>query len=106
MASQLANTSQSPILSVPYQAIYLSIPQHIALSASSQQSSAVGMNTSVLRVVADKACYIAIGANPSATTGGHYLPANLPEYFACNGGDKVAGLQSATGTNLFISEGA
>ncbi|MFN7227201.1 MAG: hypothetical protein ACK5UY_08195 [Holosporales bacterium] len=75
----------------------------LALTATSAQTAAL---TAVLvRVVATVACHLAIGANPTATTSNLYLPANLPEYFLIDSGQKIAAVKTtgAADGQLFIA---
>jgi len=89
-----------------FQAIYIGSSQEVAIGATSTQSSAVGPNTSIVRLVSDADCYVAIGSNPTAAAGGCLLSAGLTEYFACDGGDKVAVIQKSAAGTLNITEGA
>jgi hypothetical protein len=49
---------------------------------TSTASDAFDATTGVVRVVADAACYIMFGTDPTAASGDIYLPANSVEYFA------------------------
>lgn len=49
---------------------------------TSTQSSAFAATTSVVRLVADAACYVKFAADPTAAAGDVYLPANSVEYFS------------------------
>lgn len=83
------------------------LSQKITTSGTSQQSSAVAANCSVVRLYCTQDVYIAIGANPTAvTTTSLFLPANTVEYFGCAGADKIAAIQASSGGTLYISEGA
>ena len=42
--------------------------QNITTSGSSQQSSAVGSGTTIIRIAVNADTYVAIGSNPTATT--------------------------------------
>lgn len=78
--------------------------QKVALSGTSAQSEALSGTTRLVRLCASGACYIKFGANPTATSSDMYLPANSPEYFVADGGEKIAALQAESGGNLFITE--
>ena len=62
----------------------------LTTSASNTQSGA--STKRFVRVASDAAHFIAIGANPDATTatGRFYIPANSPEYFRIEVGNKLA----------------
>lgn len=64
---------------------------------TSTQSTAFLDTTRMIRVVADAACYLEFGANPTAAAGGVYLPANVVEYFGVpeSASWKVAAVTSA-----------
>jgi len=103
MPSQMAPSAA--LLNQEFPIIYMSTSQTISLSGSNQQSSAVGVSTTVVRLVSTQPALIAIGPNPDASSTHNYLPANSAEYFAIHGGDKVGALQAATGGVLYITEG-
>lgn len=66
------------------------VSENITPSGSNQQSAAA--TKPHVRVATDTAVYVAIGANPDATTatGRYYMPANSVEYFQVEVGNKVA----------------
>jgi hypothetical protein len=70
--------------------------QDVTLGAESAQSAALKDSTSIVRLLADAACYIAIGADPTAAPGGLLLASGVPEYFACERGAslKIAGVEA------------
>jgi hypothetical protein len=70
------------------------VEQTVAIGAGSLQSNAFGANTQVIRVCADSVCSIEIGANPTATATTARIPANVPEYFAVQPGQKLAVIQN------------
>lgn len=57
---------------------------------TSTQSSAFNADTQLVRIVADAACHLAFGANPTATANSMLLPSGAVEYFAVTPGHKVA----------------
>jgi len=59
-----------------------------------------------VRVVSSSNCWLAFGAAPTATmgAGSTYLPANLPEYFFVNAGEKIAVIQDTVAGTLNIAE--
>lgn len=79
-----------------------------AFSSSSVQSTALGTQTSIVRVIASTSCHIKLAANPTAVADGTciFLYAGVPEYFGCTGGDKIAVIRDAADGNLYITEGA
>lgn len=106
--------SNTPNGAQTFNAIYPGTSQKLALTTTSAAASvAMAANTTVVQLVCDSACWIAIGTAPVASSApngttlaaGAYLPANTPTLFACNPGDKVAGISASTG-NLYITQGA
>lgn len=90
-----------------FESIYIGTTQKIAFTNSSLQSTnSISNNVTIVRLYADQDCYIAMGANPTATTSGLYLPGGIIEYFSVNAGDKVAALRSTLDGTLYITEGA
>jgi hypothetical protein len=62
-------------------------------AGSSVSTGAFGAQTYSVRVVASAAVNIKIGdGSVSATTNDPLLPANLPEYFVCTPGQKLAAI--------------
>jgi len=69
--------------------------QNVTISGTSAQSAALNTATKIIRVCSDVACYIKVGANPTAAAGDHYLPANAPEYLLLESpgaGHKIAAI--------------
>jgi len=66
--------------------------ENVTITGTSAQSSAFNDETRIVRVVADAACYVLVGSNPTAAAGDVYLPANAPEYFRVTPGQKIAGI--------------
>jgi hypothetical protein len=58
--------------------------------ASAACTNAFGTYTRLIRVHVDAICHIAIGAAPTATTSKKRMAAGQTEYFAVNGGWKIA----------------
>jgi len=75
--------------------------QKVTSSGTSVQSSAFGANVEYVRVIADAACHIQFGVNPTATTSTIYLPADDIEYFKVSAGEKVAVIGTV---NLYVSD--
>ena len=75
-------------------------PVLVSIGATSAVSATVG--SSVIRLVSTVACYVAIGASPTATSSSMYLPANMPEYFVVDPTDQVAVLEVSGAGTLFI----
>ena len=75
--------------------------QKVTSSGTSAQSSAFGANVEYVRVIADAACHIQFGVNPTATTSTIYLPADDIEYFKVSAGEKVAVIGTV---DLYVSD--
>ena len=83
--------------------IFPAAPQTVAIGAASAQSTAFSANATVGRFFATSDCLILFGANPTALSTSHFLPAGVVEYFGIVGGQKVAVIQaSAAGTPLYF----
>lgn len=78
--------------------------QRVAVGVSSAQSAALSSETIIVRVVADVDCYLAFGANPTATNTDLFLAAGDTEYFGVTPGTKIAVLRSAGDGYLNIVE--
>jgi len=78
--------------------------QNITTSGSSQASSAVGSNTSIVRIAVNADTYVAVGSNPTATSSSMMMPSGAVEFIAVTAGtDKVAVLQvSAAGVASIV----
>jgi len=68
------------------------IAQQTVSFSTSTQSSAFNANTRIVRIHTDAICSIEFGASPTATTSKRRLPADATEYFAVEGGMKVAAI--------------
>jgi hypothetical protein len=68
--------------------------------ASAATTGPVG--ASVIELVSTVACYIAIGANPTATSSTGYLAANVPVFYVVDPTSYVAALQVSAGGTLFV----
>jgi hypothetical protein len=75
--------------------------EKVTSSGTSAQSAAFADNIYYVRVVADAACHIEFGSNPTATTSKVYVPADDIEYFKVSPGEKVAVIGSV---NLYVSQ--
>jgi len=64
--------------------------QVVAITAGSVQSAAYNADTKFVRICADAPCSIKYGSSPTATASTRRLPANWPEYFGVQGGNKHA----------------
>jgi hypothetical protein len=89
-----------------FDAIFPGTTQKITTSASSQQSAAFAAATTIVRLIATKACYIKFAANPTAAATDVFLPENVVEYFGVTGAEKLAVIWSTEEGVLHICEGA
>jgi hypothetical protein len=84
--------TEVPFTSIYYQAVPLPpvASQHITVSGTSAQSAAFNKITYIIRINCDAIVSIAVGLNPTATTGDLRIPASQTEYFVVAPGDKIA----------------
>jgi hypothetical protein len=78
--------------------------EKIAVGATPAASAETG--SQVVRLLATVDCHVAFGTNPTADGSALCLPANLPEYFACDSRDKVAVVRDSTDGVLYITRAA
>jgi hypothetical protein len=82
--------------------------QVIVAGATSTQSTAMGTETTLIRVATTNLTgtashvHIKINSNPTATTSDTIIPCGMVEYFAITPGEKVAVLRGG-GTNIDVS---
>ena len=77
----------------------------IILTVTGSSAQTAALTAVLVRLVSTVACHVAVGVNPTATTSNMYLPANAPEYFLIDSGQKIAAIK-ATGASdgqLFVS---
>jgi hypothetical protein len=80
--------------------------QKRVFSETATSTDAVASGTYRVRLLATAACHVAFATTPTATTASMLVPANSPEYFHIEGGQKVSVLSAngtATGT-LCVTE--
>lgn len=83
----------------------LSTHQSVAYTGTAGTiSNAVGAQTRIVRVVVTTAAYVTIGGSPTATSSDVYMPANVPDYFKINPGEKVSAIQVSSGGSLHVTE--
>jgi hypothetical protein len=88
-------------------ALTLQAQQFLAIGASSAQSAAVQATTNRVVLSATSACWVALGANPtaSAAAGSIYVPANFPMPIVVTPGvTKIAVIQASAAGSLSIIE--
>jgi hypothetical protein len=109
--TRLANDSSDVGFSggSPVQALYNGTTQNITSSGVSQQSSAFGVGTTVIRLVTvTNPIWYKIGPNPTAVVAGDscYLPAGVIEFPQVCRGDKIAVIQVTGASVVNIVESA
>jgi len=77
------------------------VTQKITVGAAATASAQTGAD--VVRLLATTDCHVALGPNPAADATSLFLPANMPEYFACVGTDTVSVIQDAAAGTLYIT---
>lgn len=82
-----------------------STTQAVAYTGTAASSSAFGTQTYQVRVVANSACHILVGASPSAATSDPFLPANFVEYLQVNPGEKISAIRAASGGLVTATDG-
>jgi hypothetical protein len=83
----------------------LGTAQEITVAGTSAAvANAFGSGVRMVRLCSTTACRIAFGAAPTAVATGAYLPANAPENFVVNPGEKVAAIQESAGGKLSVVE--
>lgn len=88
-----------------FDAIFPGTSQKVAFSSVSSQSAALGSSTTLVRVMASQNCYLAFGANPTATTSTSlFLPTGVIEKFGVTSATKIAVIRDSADGNLYITE--
>lgn len=86
------------------EAVGFGLTQAVAYTGSAAASNAFGANTRVVRITATTDCFVAISANPTATTSSVYLPAGVVEYVRVNPSDKISAIRRAADGTLYVTE--
>jgi hypothetical protein len=79
--------------------------QALTLGGESSQSQAFSAKTRFVRVLAEADCSVAFGANPTATTAKAKIPANVPEYFGVQPGQKMALIANYVADTVYAGAG-
>lgn len=83
-----------------------STTQAVAYTGTAAASTnAFGSQTRQVRVVANSACHIVVGATPVAVVTDPFLPANWVEYLTVNPGEKISAIKAATGGLVTTTDG-
>lgn len=68
----------------------------VSFSPTARQSSAFNANTRVITVISTADCFVAIGANPTATTAaGVFLSSGVYRTLPCAGSDKLSAISAS-----------
>jgi hypothetical protein len=86
----------------PVQIPTLGAARTVNIAATSTQSAA--LTADAVRLQPTVTCFVIIGANPTATTSGHYLLAGQQYDIDVQQGDKIATIRSVGDGVLYISE--
>ena len=89
---------------IPVQVIEPGPTQTVAVGASSAQSTALAVNTTLVRVFSDTLCHLAFGDNPTATSSDFPLAADTEAYLRVQRTSKIAVIQNAAAGTLWITE--
>lgn len=88
----LASTVDGVVTAVPMPS---TTDQTVDFSGGADSSDAFASETTFVQVVADAACHIAFGDDPTATTDNFLLPANVPRIYGVRGGQKVSAIATS-----------
>lgn len=79
--------------------------QSVAYTSSAGTiTNAFGAGTQKVRVVVTSAAYVLIAKDPTATAASVYMPADSPEYFTVNPGEKASAIQVSGAGTLHVTE--
>lgn len=77
--------------------------ERISISNSAALTTAVTEDT-ILRVISEADCFIAVGSSPTAnTTTSLFLPAKTPEYIKLVTGDRISAILSSGSSFLYAT---
>lgn len=84
------------------------VSQVVAIGATSTRSTAFQPTTTIIRMVANQDCFVALGAAPTALADGTCMvvQGGAETYIGVTPGQKLAVIQSTAGGSLYITEGA
>lgn len=90
----------------PIQAAALGTVQKVSFNTSGSAATANGVaaDTSIVRLLADVDCYVAMSAAPTAAATSMRLSGGIPEYFRVVSGWKVAALGVVSAGTLCVTE--
>ena len=91
--AELAQEARGGMAPVPGRLVQLPTP--VTIQGSSTQSSELSAQATFVCLTGSADCHVAMGLDPTATTGSILLPANTPRFFKVRGGDKVACIQTS-----------
>jgi hypothetical protein len=84
---------------------FIMVNQNTTYTESAAGPPTIPTGTTHVRLCATSDCYVVFGMTPTATVAtGTLIPANCPEYFAVDQGEKVAVIQSSAGGFLNVVE--
>ena len=90
-----------------FPAIFPGTSQVLAITGTQALSAVFASETTIIRVVATKDCFLEIGGTPVADATKCFLPAGIIEYFGAREGDKLAVIKAGSGASgtLYLTEG-
>ncbi len=81
-------------------------PQTVAFTGTAAASSAVGSETTVVRLHATEDCFVLVGADPTASSSnGVFLPKGMIDVWGITPGHKLSVIRASTSGTLYIAEG-
>jgi len=83
------------------------IPTHTlsaTTSSGATQTSAFGTQTQTIMVTATADVFVALGADPTATTLSTFITSGWPYTFRVNSGDKAAAITGSSTSSVYITE--
>lgn len=86
-----------------FQAYYPGPCQTVAFDGS-VESTAFGINVTLIRVFSTEDCFLVFAPTPTASSAGLFLPGGIVDYIGVKPGYKVAAIKASIAGLLYITE--